>query len=395
MTSTSSSQHDNTDLGSDFQLPPYPYDRLDPIAQRAQQHVGGAIDFSIGTPADAPMDELIGAAHDSDSLRKYPPSIGMQTFREAASAWMLRRFNVSVDPSNVGACVGAKEFVAGLPHLLRLKFPHRDTVLYPAVSYPSYAMGAQLGRCRAVAVPVNADWTLNLAAISPQDRERALCLWVNSPTNPTGVCENLDAIATWGRTHGIPVFSDECYVDFTWRGMNDDAANLPGNSIIESGLDGVVAVHSLSKRSNFAGARLGFYAGDADLVHFLQEVRKHAGLMVPGPTQQAGIIALGDDAHVMVQRERYWRRLNLVRDLLGELGLHAELPEGAFYLWVRALDDDAWKTAEFLADAVGLIVSPGEFYGEAAANYLRVAVVQPDDRLALLAQRVRNFSTPG
>ena len=84
------------------------------------------------------------------------------------------------------------------------------------------------------------------------------------------------------------MFSDECYVEFTWDG--------PPHTILESGLDGVVAVHSLSKRSNFAGCRLGYYAGDADLVYYLQEVRKHAGMMVPGPVQAAGIAALGVDA---------------------------------------------------------------------------------------------------
>ena len=92
------------------------------------------------------------------------------------------------------------------------------------------------------------------------------------------------------------MFSDECYVEFTWSGR--------GRTILERGTDGVVAVHSLSKRSNLAGLRVGFYAGDAELVHYLQEVRKHVGMMVPGPAQAAGVAALDDDAHVEVQRER-------------------------------------------------------------------------------------------
>lgn len=393
MSSTSASQDEQQTSTGSFVLPPYPYDRLDPIIALAKQHNGGAIDLSIGTPADAPIDQLIAVLNNPDSIRTYPPSIGLPEFRRAASGWIERRFNVAVDPSNIGATVGAKEFVAGLPQFLKLRSPDRDTVLYPAVSYPSYKMGAVLAQCRAVAVAVREDWTLDLDSISEDDRNRALCLWVNSPANPTGVCEDLTTVATWGRTHGIPVFSDECYVDFTWRGSSHDPSAIPGNSIVESGLDGVVAVHSLSKRSNFAGARIGFYTGDPELVHFLQEIRKHAGLMATGPTQHAAVVALDDDEHVLVQRERYWRRLNMVRVLLGELGLSAPLPEGAFYLWVQAINNDAWKTAEFLASSVGVVASPGEFYGDAAKNYLRVAVVQPDDRLALLEERVRNFST--
>ena len=107
----------------------------------------------------------------------------------------------------------------------------------------------------------------------------------------------------------MPVFSDECYVEFTWTGR--------GRTILEHGLDGVVAVHSLSKRSNLAGVRIGFYAGDAELVHYLQEVRKHVGMMVPGPAQAAGVAALDDDAHVGLQRDRYLRRLERLADVLG------------------------------------------------------------------------------
>jgi hypothetical protein len=162
--------------------------------------------------------------------------------------------------------------VALLPQLLHLRNPERDTVLYPAVSYPTYAMGATLAGCRAVPVPVDKQWRIDLGAIVPADARRALALWVNTPGNPAGGLDDLDAAAAWGRAQGVPVFSDECYIEFTWNG--------PGRTILRNGNDGLVAVHSLSKRSNLAGARAGFYAGDAELVHYLSEVRKHIGLMV-------------------------------------------------------------------------------------------------------------------
>ncbi|TFH20258.1 MAG: aminotransferase class I/II-fold pyridoxal phosphate-dependent enzyme [Acidimicrobiales bacterium] len=204
-------------------------------------------------------------------------------------------------------------------------------------------------------------------------------LWVNSPSNPTGALDDLEAAATWGREHGVPVFSDECYVEFTWSG--------PGRTILESGLDGIVAVHSLSKRSNLAGLRVGFYAGDAELVSYLQEVRKHVGMMVPGPAQAAGIAALDDDEHVPVQRERYRNRLELLAGVLSAWSQEpVALPDGAFYLWIPVTD--GWDYAERLARDGGALVSPGEFYGPDGSRFVRVAVVQPDDRIQLVADRL-------
>jgi aspartate/methionine/tyrosine aminotransferase len=185
----------------------------------------------------------------------------------------------------------------------------------------------------------------------------------------------------------VPVFSDECYVEFTWRGEPAVPGGLPGRSILESGADGLVAVHSLSKRSNLAGLRVGFYAGDAELVHYLSEVRKHAGLMVPGPAQAAGAAALRDQAEVEVQRARYRDRLDRMATLLRRLELPVELPGGGFYLWVPAPGGDAWALATWMAEHLGVVGSPGEFYGEAAAGRLRLALVQPDDRLALVETR--------
>ena len=158
--------------------------------------------------------------------------------------------------------------------------------------------------------------------------------------------------------------------------------------MLSEGLDGVVAVHSLSKRSNFAGARLGFFAGDPELVHYLREIRKHAGFMPPGPVQAAGAVAYDDDAHVDEQRDRYRRRLERAAEVLTAVGYEAPLPGGAFYLWVPAPDGDAWAFAARLAEDAGVLVSPGEFYGDAGAGHVRLAMVQPDERIELMARRL-------
>jgi aspartate/methionine/tyrosine aminotransferase len=207
---------------------------------------------------------------------------------------------------------------------------------------------------------------------------------VNTPGNPTGALDDLGAAAAWGRAHGVPVLSDECYVEFTWAG--------PPRTILQHGAEGVLAVHSLSKRSNLAGARAGFYAGDPHLVHYLAELRKHAGFMVPGPVQAAAVAAWADDVHVDEQRERYRHRLSTMRTALAGIGVEAPAPDGAFYLWAPAPDGDAWALTRRLATEGGALVSPGEFYGPGGAGHVRVAVVQPDDRIELVAERLASSS---
>ena len=376
-----------------FTPPPYPYDRLAPLAEIAAAHDGGAVDLSIGTPCDPPPAAVVDALAHSSAERGYPPSIGSAAYRSAAAGWLDRRYGVELDPNReLAACIGTKELVAGLPQWLRLRWPDRDTVLYPAISYPTYAMGATLAGCRAVPVPVDDAWRIDLSAIDPADAARALCLWVNTPGNPAGGLDDLAAAAAWGREHGVLVASDECYLEFTWDGGNGPAAPTPGralgHTILEDGTDGLLAVHSLSKRSNLAGARAGFYAGDAELVSYLSEIRKHAGFMVPGPVQAAAVAAWNDDAHVDQQRARYWARLERVQDLLRAFDVESPLPSGGFYLWAPAPGGDAWGLAKQLAERAGVLVSPGEFYGDARAGHVRVAVVQRDDRIDLAFSRV-------
>ena len=363
-----------------FTPPPYPYDRLVPLQEAASKLPGGIVDLSVGTPCDAPPDIVAAALAEVGSARSYPPSIGTLEYRTAVVGWLRRRFEVALGPDEVAACMGTKELVAGVPHWLRLRTPERDTVLYPEISYPTYAMGATLAGCRAVPVPVDEHWRIRLDAIDDADAARAVCLWVNTPGNPAGGLDDLDAAAAWGRERAVPVLSDECYAEFTWEGAP--------RTILSTGSAGVLAVHSLSKRSNLAGARVGFYAGDRDLVHYLSEVRKHAGFMVPGPVQHAGAVAWDDDAHVEVQRTRYLERLDALVTGLRSFGLDASRPAGAFYLWVPAPDGDAWALAATLADRAGMLVSPGEFYGPAGAGHVRVAAVQPLDRIALGLDRL-------
>ena len=390
-----------------FVPPVYPYEKLDELRAAADALSGGAVDCSVGTPCDPPPRAVLMVLASSGTERGYPSSIGSSQYRQVAADWVQRCFNVEVDPdAQVAACIGTKEFVVSLPHYLRLRQPDRDTVLYPAVSYPSYAMGATLAGCRAVPVVVDDDFRIDVDSIALRDAKRALCLWVNTPANPTGVLDDLGAAAAWGRDHGVLVASDECYAEFTWDG--------PPRTILEHGTEGVLAVHSLSKRSNMAGVRAGFYAGDAELVHYLRECRKHAGCMVPGPVQAAAIAAWSDQGHVAIQRELYRERLEELAAILhmtgyllsivgpeplarlGFAGPSPKMPEGGLYIWAEVPGGDAWACAGALARVGGLVVSPGEFYchssGDAgshrARRWIRVAAVQPMERLRLVRSRL-------
>lgn len=223
-----------------------------------------------------------------------------------------------------------------------------------------------------------------VGALAASGAERAYPASAGSPAYRSAAAgwlrRRLGAAAGWGRARGVPVLSDECYVELTWDG--------PPRTILEHGPTGVLALHSLSKRSNLAGARAGFYAGDAGLVGYLSEVRRHAGFMVPGPVQAAAVVAWGDDAHVDAQRARYRRRLDIAIEVAALAGAPARMPAGAFYLWLAAPGGDAWALARSLAERGGALVSPGDLYGPLGAGHVRLAAVQPEDRLRLVAQRL-------
>ena len=350
------------------------------------------VDCSIGTPCDPPLPAVVDALATSGTERGYPASAGSPQLRDAAAAWLARRFGAGA-ASRSRRSPPASAPRSSWPRCRTCSGcadPDRDTVLYPAVSYPTYAMGAELAGCRAVPVPRRAGPT---GRARPRrrsirtDAARALVLWSNSPSNPTGGLGDLGAEAAWGRAHGIPVFSDECYAEFTWDG--------PPRSVLEHGPDGVVAVHSLSKRSNLAGVRVGFYAGDAELVEFLRAVRQHAGLMVPGPAQAAGVGRPGR------RRPRggasgsatasAWQYLAAV---LGAYGCPVLAPRGRASTsgcrcpagrWT-----DAWAMAEALArDGGHPGRAPATSTASDGAGHVRVAVVQPMERLALVARPAR------
>jgi succinyldiaminopimelate transaminase len=357
-------------------LPGFPWDRLTPASARASAHPDGIADLSIGTPVDpvpAVVKEALAAAADSPG---YPLTKGTSALRAAAADWLSRRHGVLVSQDAVLPAIGTKELIAWLPTLLGCQ--PGDRVSFPELAYPTYDIGARLAGAAAVATdyPDHADaGPIRLA-------------WLNSPSNPTGrvlPAGRMRQLVAWARSAGAVLSSDECYIDL---GFEAAPVSLLHPGVCEGSHDGLLAVYSLSKRSNMAGYRAGFVTGDPQLVAALLEVRKHAGMIVPAPVQAAMTAALTDDAHAAEQHARYARRRQVLRPALEEAGWVVSHSEAGLYLWAAHPHYDCWESVGVLSER-GILVSPGEFYGPAGVRHIRVALTATDERIDAAAARLR------
>lgn len=363
-------------------LPDFPWDKLTQYAATARAHPDGIVDLSIGTPVD-PTPEVaraaLAAAADSPG---YPVTVGIPEVRQAVVDWLAGTHGVTcLDTDQVLPVIGSKEFIATLPSYLGIGAG--DLVGYPALAYPTYEVGAALVGARAVATDA-------LTTFGP---ETPKLLWINSPSNPSGRVlprEHLKKVVDWCRERGVLLVSDECYLDCVWEG---EALSVLHPDICGGSSDGILVVHSLSKRSNLAGYRCGFVAGDRSVIAELLAVRKNLGLMMPGPQQRAMAAVLGDEAHVKEQHERYRARRTRLRRALETAGYTIEHSEASLYLWTTKGPDgpDSWSIVSELAEQ-GILVAPGAFYGAAGAHHVRVALTATDERVDAAVDRLSRLA---
>jgi succinyldiaminopimelate transaminase len=336
------------------------------------------IDLSIGTPVDATPAVLGDALAAAGNAPGYPTALGTSELRTAAAAWLQRRLGVTIadplgaEPSLVPT-VGSKELVALLPTLLGLH--GGGTVIIPEVAYPTYEVGAVL-----------AGLAVRRTDAPPADAAGVVLVWLNSPGNPHGrvlTDDELRAWVAWGRAYGVPVVADECYVTLGW---DVEPRSLLHPTIAGEDHAGLLAVHSLSKQSNAAGYRAGLLSGDPALVRRIWDVRRHLGLLVPGPVQAAMAAALADDAHVDAQRERYRARRELLTGAVRAAGLRIDHSEAGLYVWATR-DEDCWTTIDWLA-GLGIVAAPGSFYGPAGSRHVRLALTATDERISAAVERL-------
>lgn len=357
-------------------LPGFPWDRLAPASATAAAHPDGIADLSIGTPVDsvpAVIQEALATAADSPG---YPLTKGTQALRAAAAGWLARQHGVMVSPDDVLPVIGTKELIAWLPTLLGCG--PADVVSFPELAYPTYDIGARLAGAR----PVATDEPERLGGAPVR------LAWLNSPSNPTGRVlspARMRELTGWARAIGAVLASDECYIDL---GFDATPVSVLHPDVCGQSHDGLLAVYSLSKRSNLAGYRAGFVTGDPGLIAALLEVRKHAGMIVPGPVQAAMTAALDDDSHVREQYARYARRRAALRPALEQAGWAVSHSQAGLYLWAANPDYDCWESVRVLSE-IGILVSPGEFYGPAGTGHIRVALTATDERIAAAAARLR------
>jgi succinyldiaminopimelate transaminase len=308
----------------------------------------------------------------------YPQTYGTPALREAVAAWFARRRGVpDVDPDGVLPTIGSKELVAWLPTLLGLG--PGDLVVHPQVAYPTYDVGARL----AGATPLPADGT---AQVGPAARAVRL-VWLNSPANPTGQVlgwEHLAKVVAWARSIGAVIASDECYAELGWEAP--EVPSILDPRVTGGSHDGLLAVYSMSKQSNLAGYRAAFTAGDPHLVRGLLEVRKHAGMIMPWPVQEALRAALCDDAHVVAQKARYRARREIVLAALKHAGFTVDHSQAGLYVWATR-GEPCWDTVKWFA-ARGVLVAPGTFYGAAGHRHVRIALTATDERIGALGERL-------
>lgn len=358
-----------------LELPGFPWDSLAAAKVRASEHPGGIVDLSVGTPVDDTPGFVRDALAAATNAHGYPQVWGTPDCRAAIRRYMQRRWrSPELTDEHVLPVIGTKEIVGWLPILLGLGA--KDVVAFPEEAYPTYEIGA----LAAGAQPLACDDPARLPSATR-------VIWINSPSNPTGRILSIDelrAVVARARELGAVLASDECYGEFAW---DAEAVSVLDPRVSDGDLTGLLAVHSVSKRSNAAGYRAGFVAGDQTIVQGLLGVRKHLGMMVPTPVQAALVAMLDDHEHVEAQRERYLARRAVLRPALEEAGFTVDHSEGSLYLWVTRGEHSS-ATVNWLAER-GILVAPGTFYGPKAADHVRVALTATDERIAAAGERLR------
>ncbi|MBX6327347.1 MAG: aminotransferase class I/II-fold pyridoxal phosphate-dependent enzyme [Pseudolabrys sp.] len=361
-----------------------------------------AINLSVGEPQH-PVPAFVGpalAAH-IDEFGRYPANRGIEPFRRAAAQWLGRRYRLArpVDAAcEVLVLNGTREglFLAALAARRWVgPRPGRPAVLIPNPFYAAYVAGAYAADCEPVYLPATrqSGFLPDLGAIDERLLARTVACYIASPSNPQGAVASrayLERLALLARQHGFLVFADECYSEIYGGAPPPGMLEVAGADFAN-----VVVFHSLSKRSNLPGLRLGFAAGDRRFLESFLELRNVAAPQVPTPAQHVGIAAYADEAHVADNRKLYAAKFDLADKIIGTRYGYRR-PAGGFFLWLDVSQHGGDESAAVrLWKEAGVRVVPGRYLARdqadgsnPGAGYIRVAMVQDEGTTAEALHRL-------
>ena len=374
-------------------LPPYLFAEIDRLKREVAARGVDLINLGIGdpdTPTPAHIVARLAEAGRTPANHRYPDYEGLLSFRQAAAGWMKSRYGVTADPEReVVSLIGSKE---GIANMAVAFVDPGDVVLVPDPGYPVYHIGTQFNGGVTYRLPLRRErgFLPDLGAIPDEVARRAKLLWLNYPNNPTSAVAPraffADAIR-FAERHGIILCHDAAYAEIYFGERPPSILELPG------GREVAIEFHSLSKTFNMTGWRVGFAAGHPELIAGLGKVKTNVDSGVFQAVQEAGIAALtGDPAVVDGLRAMYRERRDVLVGGLGEIGLPCDPPQGTFYVWVPV---PRGTTAAALATRclkeVGVVVTPGNGFGEAGEGYIRLTLCSPVARLREAVERLRGL----
>lgn len=367
----------------------YPFIKLERRRRELAPEGVTSINFGMGDPREETPAFIREALKNAiPKVSSYPATNGKPEYRAACAAWLKRRYGVTVDPElHIMPANGTKEAVYNLAFALIGPGAAKDTVVIPSPAYPVYENGARYAGAKPYFTPLKSEdgWRFNPDRVPDEVWKRTALLWLNSPHNPTGAIIGQDTVKRvleLSRTHGFWVASDEAYGDLWFEG---DAPR----TMLEHGLDNLIGLYTLSKRSAMTGFRAGFMAGDPRLIAALKKFRPNVGAATPDFIQDAAIVAWNDDAHTPATREVYGAKRRLFLAEFEKRGWKTEASQGTFYLWMKAPGGDDVAFVESLLK-LGIVTTPGSFLGTGGEGFVRWALVptlaQCEEAIARLGQ---------
>jgi LL-diaminopimelate aminotransferase len=372
-------------------LPAYPMADIPARRQELKARGVDVIDLGAGdadlAPPPAAVEQLARAAANPDFSR-YPFQLGHPPFRKAAAGWMERRFGVSVDPfAELLPVIGSKE---GIAHLLMSLLNPGDVAVFPDPGYQAYRGGTVLAGATPHPVPLRPedDFLLPFHRLPDEVLDRTRVLILNYPNNPTGASASRDyfrSAVDFCRERGIVLLHDHAYSELAFDGYRPPSV-LEVNGAEEVGVE----FHSLSKTYNMTGWRLGWVAGNAEMIAGAARLKTFVDTGAFLAVQAGGIGALDSwDDWVPGNVAVFQRRRNAAVEALRDVGFHVEAPRATMYLWVPVPPPgDSRAFAGRALDEAGVVVLPGAGLGAGGEGFFRVALTVPEERLRTAARRL-------